>query len=99
MVFECTNMVGLEQLNALAQLTTPLHSITIATHGNPITRLTNFRPYLLYRLAHLRLAQVNGEQVSDEDQVRAEQLFGSLGQATTSLMTQARLLSLIIRHR
>ena len=94
-----TNMISLEQLNALALLTTPLHSLTISTAGNPITRFINFRPFLLYRLAHLRLTEVNGERVTDGEMVRAEQLFGRLGQATTSLLSQARLLSLIIRHR
>ena len=92
-------MGGLEQLNALAQITTPLHSLTITPWGNPITRLTLFRPYALYRLHHLSLAKLNGEAITDEEVICAEQLFGRLGQLTTSKLTQARLLALVSKHR
>ena len=92
-------MGGLEQLNALAQIATPLHSLTITPWGNPITRLTLFRPYALYRLHHLSLSKLNGEVVTDEEVIYAEQLFGRLGQLTTSKLTQARLLALVSKYR
>ena len=92
-------MGGLEQLNALAQITTPLHSLTITPWGNLITRLTLFRPYALYRLHHLSLSKLNREAVTDEEVICAEQLFGRLGQLTTSKLTQARLLALISKYR
>lgn len=92
-------MAGLEQLNALAQLTTPLNSLTISSHGNPITHHPLFTTYTLYRLSHLGLAQLNGEPVRDKDLVRAEQLFGRLSQFTTSHLPQARLLALISKYR
>jgi len=97
-MFECTNLCGLEQLNALAQLTTPVHNLIIS-HGNPVTRHTLFRPYLLYRLSYLGLSCVCGEEVANEELVRAEQLFGSLGQLTTTQLSSARLLALISKNR
>lgn len=92
-------MTGLEQLNALAQLTTPLTSLTVTPQGNPITHHPLFSMYTLYRLNHLGLAQLNGEPVRDKDLVRAEQLFGRLSQFTTSHLPQARLLALISQFR
>lgn len=98
-MFDCTNMSGLEQLNALAVLTTPLHTLTISSHGNPITTHPLFKPYLLYRLGHLDVTMVNGESVEDEGLVVAEQLFGKLGQLTTSQLSHTRLMGLISKHR
>ena len=97
--FECVDMTGLEEVNALAELSTPLQSLTITPWGNPITRHTLFRPYTLYRLHHLNLSRLNGETVTDEELVCAEQLFGRLGQLTTTKLTQARLLALVNKYR
>ena len=92
-------MTGLEQLNALAQLTTPLNCLNVGSHGNPITQHPLFSMYALYRLNHLGLAQLNDKAVRDKDLVRAEQLFGRLSQFTTSHLPQARLLALISQYR
>ena len=92
-------MSGLEHINALAQLTTPLNSLTITPHGNPVTRHPLFSMYALYRLSHLGLSQLNGEPVRDQDLVQAEQTFGRLSQVTTSHLPQARLLALITQYR
>ena len=92
-------MTGLEQLNALAQLTTPLSSLTVSSHGNPITSHPLFTMYTLYRLGHLGLSLFNKESVRDKDLVQAEQLFGRLSQLTTSHLPQARLLALISQYR
>ncbi len=99
MTLECTNLCSLEQLNALSLLTTPLHALTVTTHGNPITGHPLFRSYLLYRLTHLGLTCVCGEGVGDAELLLAEQLFGNLGQLTTSQLPQGRLLGLISKHR
>lgn len=99
LTFECTNITGLEQLNALAQLSIPLHSLTVVPWGNPITKHTLFRCYTIYRLHHLNLCKLNGETVTDEEVVAAEQLFGRLGQLTTTKLTQARLLALVSKYR
>ena len=96
---ECADMTGLEQINALAELATPLQSLTITPWGNPITRHTLFRPYTLYRLHHLSLSKLNNETVTDEELVCAEQLFGRLGQLTTTKLAQARLLALVSKYR
>lgn len=92
-------MTGLEQLNGLAQLTTPFNSLTIHSHGNPVTSHPLFAMYSLYRLGHLGLSVLNGETIKDKDLVQAEQLFGQLSQLTTSHLPQARLLALISRYR
>jgi len=97
--FECTNLAGLEQINALAQLSYPLHSLTVSPWGNPITYHTFFLPYTIFRLHHLGLSKVNGTTVSREDVAAAEGLFGRLGEITTSQLPRARLLALISKHR
>lgn len=99
LIFDYANMSGLDQLNALAQLTTPLHSLTVSSHGNPITRHPLFSMYALYRLSHLGLSLLDGEAVKDQDLVQAEQMFGRLSQLTTSHLPQARLLALITKYR
>lgn len=99
LVFESTNMSGLEQVNALARLISPLHSLRILTNGNPITLHPLFLTYTLYRLAHLGLSVLNGTPVRDKDLVEAEQMFGRLSQLTTSHLPQGRLLALISRYR
>ena len=97
--FECTNLVGLEQVNALAQLSSPLHSLTIFPCGNPITDHTLFFPYTIFRLRHLGLTQLNTTTISQDNVATAEGLFGHLGEMTTSCLPRTRLLALVSKHR
>ena len=97
--FECTNLAGLEQVNALAQLSSPLHSLTVSPCGNPITDHTLFFPYTIFRLRHLGLTQLNTTTISQDDVATAEGLFGHLGEMTTSCLPRTRLLALVRKHR
>ncbi len=92
-------MSGLEQVNALAQLTTPLDSLSISCHGNPITYNPLCSMYILYRLNHLGLSTLNGEDIMKKDLEEAELVFGKLGELTTSHLPKARLMSLIKQHK
>lgn len=97
--FECTNLAGLEQVNALATINTPLQSLTISPWGNPITQHSLFPSYTLYRLHHLGLAELNGATLSNKDRATAERLFGRLGELTTSSLPQTRLLAFVSKYR
>ena len=97
-MLECTGLASLEQLNSLAKLTSALRSLTVCSHGNPITQLSLFRPYALFRLRHLGLQELNGAVVSEEELAEADRLFGSLAASTRSL-PPSRLASLSCSSR
>ncbi|XP_046846864.1 leucine-rich repeat-containing protein 49-like [Xenia sp. Carnegie-2017] len=91
--FSSTNIKSLPQINALAVIK-HLESLTISD-DNPVTCFHLWKSYLLFRLAHLSLQYVNGVEVSGEDVVKAEKLFGALSHFTTLCLLQSRLLSLL----
>lgn len=96
LVFSSTNINSLQQINALSAIK-HLEGLTIKD-GNPVTSFTLWKPYILYRLAHLSLRQLNDVEVTAEDIVKAEKLFGALSHTTTSHLPQSRLLSLLGDH-
>ena len=65
MIFTETSINGLQQINALAMLRR-LDCLTI-NEGNPVTSFTLWRPYTLFRLAHLSIRKINDIDVSNSD--------------------------------
>ncbi|XP_062516504.1 leucine-rich repeat-containing protein 49-like isoform X1 [Corticium candelabrum] len=94
LVFQHNDVWKLQQLNALSCLRR-LDSLTVHSDGNPVTNLSLWKPYTLFRLAHLGLRKLNDEEVTPSDIVSAEKLFGNLSHITTSELPQSRLLSLL----
>ena len=86
-------------MNALAQFSSPLHSLTVSPCGNPITEYTLFFSYAIFRLLHLGLTQLNNTTISPDDVATAESLFGHLGEVTVSCLPRTRLLALVSKHR
>ncbi|XP_056022974.1 leucine-rich repeat-containing protein 49-like isoform X9 [Ostrea edulis] len=92
--FSSTNIQSLVQINALSTVRR-LDNLTIDLDGNPITKFTLWRMYVIFRLAHFALKKINDVEISAADIVNAEKLFGPVSHITTSQLPQSRLLSLI----
>jgi leucine-rich repeat-containing protein 49 len=95
--FHCCSMSTYVEVNALAVLPV-LHKLTITEEGNPLTRLVHWRTYAIYRLSHLQLTQLNNQEVTTEDLITSEQVFGGLGRIC-SLLPHSRLLDFVRGQR
>lgn len=94
LIFTETNIKSLQQINCLSLLRR-LEHISISIEGNPITSFTLWKPFVLFRLAHFSLRKINDIEVTAEDNVNAEKLFGTLAHITTSQLPQSRLLTML----
>ncbi|XP_031566917.1 leucine-rich repeat-containing protein 49-like [Actinia tenebrosa] len=94
LIFTETQINSLRQINALCSLR-KLDFLTINNEGNPVTKYTLWKHYTLFRLSHFSLSKINDIEITAEDTVIAEKLFGSLAHLTTSQLPQSRLLSLL----
>lgn len=94
LTFTETNIKSLQQINSLSLLRR-LDHLSISSEGNPVTTFTLWRPYVLFRLAHFSLRKINDIEVTAEDNVAAEKLFGTLAHITTSQLPQSRLLTML----
>lgn len=92
LIFNSCNIHSFSQLNGLANLRR-LDSLTIDS-TNPVTKFTLWKPYLLFRLAHLSPKNINNEDVNASDIVEAEDLFSPLSSITSEL-TLSHLLFLL----
>lgn len=90
--FKETNLVALQQLNALAQLHR-MEQLTVDPQGNPVVNFTLWKYYVLFRLNHFNLQKINGIEVTQDDVVMAERLFGILAYVASSELPRYRLLS------
>ncbi|XP_065837178.1 leucine-rich repeat-containing protein 49-like isoform X2 [Oscarella lobularis] len=94
LVFQNTGLESFQQLNALNCLRR-LESIVIEPEGNPVVEFQLWKSYLLFRLSHLGIRQINGQEVTASEVVSAEKLFGNLSHISTAKLPQSRLLSLL----
>ncbi|XP_031424867.1 leucine-rich repeat-containing protein 49 isoform X2 [Clupea harengus] len=98
LIFLEANISRLPQLAALAQVRR-LDQITIHPEGNPVVALSLWRSFLLYRLHHLNLQRLNGVEVTINDVIAAERLFGTLGHIAATETPHCRLLLLLEESR
>uniref|UniRef100_A0A8D0GKL2 Leucine rich repeat containing 49 n=1 Tax=Sphenodon punctatus TaxID=8508 RepID=A0A8D0GKL2_SPHPU len=96
--FKETNLVMLQQFNALAQVRR-IEQLTVDPQGNPVISFTLWKYYVLFRLSHFNLQKINGIEVTQNDIVMAERLFGILAYLASSELPQYRLLSLLGESR
>ncbi|NXL93944.1 LRC49 protein, partial [Alectura lathami] len=96
--FKETNLVTLQQFNALAQVHR-IEQLTIDPQGNPVVNFTLWKYYVLFRLNHFNLQKINGVEVTQNDIVMAERLFGILAYVASSELPRYRLLSLFGESR
>ncbi|KAK3097495.1 hypothetical protein FSP39_010176 [Pinctada imbricata] len=94
LTFSATNISSLQQINALSNIRR-IDFLTIQPDGNPITKFTLWRMYVIFRLAHFALKKINDVEITAGDIVNSEKLFGPVSHITTSQLPQSRLLSLI----
>ncbi|XP_068694422.1 leucine-rich repeat-containing protein 49-like [Montipora foliosa] len=94
LIFMETNIKALQQINSLSLLRR-LDYLSISEEGNPVMSFSLLKPYVLFRLAHFSLRRINDIEVTTEDTVNAEKLFGTLAHITTSQLPQSRLLTML----
>ncbi|XP_060138906.1 leucine-rich repeat-containing protein 49 isoform X6 [Zootoca vivipara] len=92
--FKENNLAVLKQFNALAQLRR-LEQLTVDAQGNPVVTFTLWKYYVMFRLGHFNLQKINGMEVTQNDMVMAENLFGVLAYVASSDVPYCRLLSLL----
>ncbi|XP_074901516.1 leucine-rich repeat-containing protein 49 isoform X2 [Buteo buteo] len=96
--FKETNLVMLQQFNALAQMHR-IEQLTVDPQGNPVVNFSLWKYYVLFRLNHFNLQKINGVKVTGNDIVMAERLFGILAYVASSELPHYRMLSLIGESR
>uniref|UniRef100_A0A1A7Y3C8 Leucine rich repeat containing 49 n=1 Tax=Iconisemion striatum TaxID=60296 RepID=A0A1A7Y3C8_9TELE len=98
LIFLETNINRLLQLAALAQVRR-LDQLTIHPEGNPVVSLMLWRPFIIYRLHHFNLQRINGQEVTMNDVIAAERVFGTLGHIAATETPHCRLLLLLEESR
>ncbi|XP_010570052.1 PREDICTED: leucine-rich repeat-containing protein 49 [Haliaeetus leucocephalus] len=96
--FKETNLMMLQQFNALAQMHR-IEQLTVDPQGNPVVNFSLWKYYVLFRLNHFNLQKINGVKVTGNDIVMAERLFGILAYVASSELPHYRMLSLIGESR
>ncbi|XP_066052247.1 leucine-rich repeat-containing protein 49 isoform X1 [Chamaea fasciata] len=96
--FKETNLVALQQFNALAEMHR-MEQLTVDPQGNPVVNFTLWKYYVLFRLNHFNLQKINGVKVTENDIVKAERLFGILAYVASSELPHYRVLSLLGESR
>ncbi|XP_063434347.1 leucine-rich repeat-containing protein 49-like isoform X11 [Mytilus trossulus] len=94
LTFSATNIRSYQQINALSSVRR-FDNLIVENEGNPITKFTLWRSYVVFRLAHFALKKINDMEVTAGDIVNAEKLYGPVSHITTSQLPQSRLLSLV----
>ncbi|XP_029420905.1 leucine-rich repeat-containing protein 49 isoform X12 [Nannospalax galili] len=92
--FKETNLVMLQQFNALAQLRR-VDQLTIDPQGNPVVNFTLWKYYVLFRLSHFSMQKINGTEVTQNDMIMAERLFGILAHVASSELPQYQMISIL----
>lgn len=92
--FTKTNIDTFNDINALASLC-QMKNLVISEEGNAVTKLTLWKPYVVFRLTNLKLKTLNGNEITGTDVVHAEKLFGAICHMTTTQLSQTRRLSLV----
>ncbi|XP_078189641.1 leucine-rich repeat-containing protein 49 isoform X6 [Callithrix jacchus] len=92
--FKETNLGMLQQFNALAQLRR-VDQLTVDPQGNPVVSFTLWKYYVLFRLSHFSMQKINGTEVTQNDMIMAERLFGILAHVASSELPQYRLISIL----
>uniref|UniRef100_A0A3P8VT35 Leucine rich repeat containing 49 n=1 Tax=Cynoglossus semilaevis TaxID=244447 RepID=A0A3P8VT35_CYNSE len=98
LIFLETNISRLPQLAALAQVRR-LEQLTVQPEGNPVVSLSLWRSFAVYRLHHFNLQKINGQEVTMNDVIAAERVFGTLGHIAATETPRCRLLLLLEESR
>ncbi|XP_063782279.1 leucine-rich repeat-containing protein 49 isoform X2 [Pseudophryne corroboree] len=92
--FKENNLITLNHFNALAQLRR-LDQLTVDPQGNPVVNFTLWKYYVLFRLNNFNIQKINDNEVTQNDVVMSERLFGILAHVASSELPHYRLLALL----
>ncbi|KAM9312608.1 leucine-rich repeat-containing protein 49 [Gastrophryne carolinensis] len=92
--FKETNLTTLSQFNALSHLRR-LEQLTVDPQGNPVVNFTLWKYYVLFRLSNFGIQKINDCEVTPNDLVLSERLFGILAYVASSELPQYRLVALL----
>lgn len=90
-------MQNIYQLNSFSDLR-KLDNITINKEDNPLSSLSIWKYYALFRLSHLQLKRLDDKAVTPEEQLYSEKLFSPLSNLAIEL-PEYRLVSTLGQHR
>jgi leucine-rich repeat-containing protein 49 len=62
LTFSATNIKNYQQINALSSVRR-FDNLIIENEGNPVTKFTLWRTYVVFRLAHFALKKINDMEV------------------------------------
>uniref|UniRef100_F6VRY2 Leucine rich repeat containing 49 n=1 Tax=Xenopus tropicalis TaxID=8364 RepID=F6VRY2_XENTR len=96
--FKETNLITLHQFDVLAQLRR-LDQLTVDPQGNPVVNFTLWKYYVLFRLNSFNIQKINDSEVTQNDIVLSEKLFGILAYIASSELPQYRLHALLGEFR
>ncbi|KAG9489449.1 hypothetical protein GDO78_005425 [Eleutherodactylus coqui] len=92
--FKENNLITLNQFNALALLRR-LDQLTVDPQGNPVVNFTLWKYYIIFRLNNFNIQKINENEVTQNDVIMSERLFGILAYVATSELPQYRLTALL----
>uniref|UniRef100_A0A8C5M7T4 Leucine rich repeat containing 49 n=1 Tax=Leptobrachium leishanense TaxID=445787 RepID=A0A8C5M7T4_9ANUR len=92
--FKETNVTTLHQFNALAQLRR-LDQLTVDPQGNPVVNFSLWKFYVLFRLNNFNIQKINDIEVTQNDIVMSERLFGILAYVASSELPQYKILAFL----
>lgn len=96
--FDMTNISSLNQLNMFSLLPW-LDNLHIIPAGNPVTKLSLWKPYVLYRLEHAQLKTLNDEEITRADILHASNMFEPVSQVVMTKLPKHRQLMLQANYR
>ncbi|KAG8440412.1 hypothetical protein GDO86_006242 [Hymenochirus boettgeri] len=96
--FKENNLVTLHQFNALAHLR-KLDQLTVETQGNPVVNFTLWKYYVLFRLNNFNIQKINNSEVTQNDIVLSERLFGILSYVASAELPQYKLITFLEESR
>ena len=96
--FDMTNITSLNELNMFSLLPW-MDNLHIIPAGNPVTKLTLWKPYLLYRLEHAQLKTLNDVDITRADILHASNMFEPVSQVVMTRLPKHRQLMLQASYR
>ncbi|XP_042883592.1 leucine-rich repeat-containing protein 49-like [Penaeus japonicus] len=96
-VFVETHLAKCSQLNALAELH-QVTSLDVGCEGNPLTQISYWRLYAVFRLSHWGLRVINGVEITEEERTDAAIMFSSLSHLAFTCLPRDQLAAFLSSH-
>ncbi|ROT69115.1 putative leucine-rich repeat-containing protein 49 isoform X1 [Penaeus vannamei] len=96
-VFVETHLAKCSQLNALAELH-QVTSLDVGSEGNPLSQISYWRLYAVFRLSHWGLRVINGVEITEEERTDAAIMFSSLSHLAFTCLPRDQLAAFLSSH-